>query len=122
MKKVYISGPISGYDIEERRAEFSRVKHILEKKNYKVFNPMENGLDQDATTSEHMRADIRALVDCDTIYFMKRWNHSAGCQTEFLVATACGLEVMFEVCDAIPAVLITNGEDAGKVVKTIKFV
>ena len=94
--KVYISGPISGHDIEERRAAFARVKAILEKAGHEVFNPMKNGLDQDAPTSEHMKADIKALLECDCIYMMKRWNHSAGCQTELLVAMACGIYVKFE--------------------------
>lgn len=96
LKKVYISGPISGHDIEERRAEFKKVQVALANDGYDTFNPMENGLPQTATTNEHMRADIKALVDCDVIYLMKKWNHSAGCWTEFCVATSCGLEVMFE--------------------------
>lgn len=96
MKKVYISGPISGHDIEERRASFARVKDMLTKAGYEVFNPLENGLDQDAPTSAHMKADIKALLDCYCIYMMNRWNHSAGCQTEFLVATACGIPIKFE--------------------------
>ncbi|MBQ8969227.1 MAG: DUF4406 domain-containing protein [Bacteroidaceae bacterium] len=94
--KVYISGPISGHKIEERRAEFARVKAILEKAGHEVFNPMENGLPETATTNEHMRADFRALVECDAIYMMRRWNHSAGCVKEFLMATACGMDVTFE--------------------------
>ena len=95
-KRVYISGPISGLEIHERRAEFQRVEYYLISLGYEVFNPLCNGLSQDAPTSEHMKADIKALLDCDAIYMMNRWNHSAGCQTEFLVATACGLTVMFE--------------------------
>lgn len=94
--KVYISGPISGHNIEERKAAFARVKAILEGAGHEVFNPMENGLDHDAPTSEHMKADIKALLECDCIYMMKRWNHSAGCQTEILVAMACGIAVKFE--------------------------
>ena len=96
MNRIYISGPISGHDIEERRATFARVKASLEQQGYEVFNPMETGLPETATTNEHMRADFRALVECDAIYMMNRWNHSAGCVKEFLVATACGMEITFE--------------------------
>lgn len=94
--KIYISGPISGHDIEERKAEFARVKNILEKSGHEVFNPMENGLPEDSPTSEHMKADIKGLLECDGIYMMSHWNHSAGCQTEFMVANACGMTVMLE--------------------------
>lgn len=106
MKKVYISGPISGHDIEERRKEFARVKATLEHNGYEVFNPMENGLGQDASTSDHMKTDIRALIDCDCIYMMQKWNHSAGCQTELLVASACGLTFMFEAFESIPVTFL----------------
>lgn len=94
--KVYISGPISGHNYEERKKDFSRVKAMLEEQGYEVFNPMENGLPQSSSTADHMRADIRALLECDQIYMMRRWNHSAGCQTELLVALSIGLKVAFE--------------------------
>ena len=59
-KKIYISGPISGHDIEERKADFARIKEYLGKLGYVVFNPMENGLPPTATTAEHMKTDIEA--------------------------------------------------------------
>ena len=102
-KRIYISGPISGHDMEERKKEFSRVKAMLEGKGYEVFNPMENGLPQSSSTADHMRADIRALLECDEIYMMRRWNHSAGCQTELLVALAVGLKVAFELKETVTA-------------------
>lgn len=94
--KVYISGPISGHDINERRSCFAKTKAVLEEAGHDVFNPLENGLPENAPTSAHMKTDIKALLDCDCIYMMERWNHSAGCQTEFLVAMACGIPVKFE--------------------------
>ena len=122
-KKIYISGPISGHDIEERKADFARIKEYLGKLGYVVFNPMENGLPPTATTAEHMKTDIEALLKCDCIYMMKRWNHSAGCQTEFLVATAIGLEVIFEVCDTMPSSFFGKVENEnGKMVHKVKFV
>ena len=96
MKKLYISGPISGHNIEERKETFSRMKEMLERDGYEVFNPMENGLEHDAPTKEHMKRDLLALLDCDCIYMLAGWNHSAGCLTELHVATACGLSVKFE--------------------------
>lgn len=121
-KKIYISGPISGYDYTERKQEFARIKALLEKLDYDVFNPMENGLPADASTAQHMRIDLTALLMSDEIYMMKRWNHSAGCQTELLVATAIGLDVTFEACTAIPASFYGKlDNDGGKLVHTVKF-
>lgn len=98
MKRVYISGPISGHDIEERRKEFKRIQTHLERcyHDLEVVNPMENGLPAEATTHEHMKRDIELLMTCDIIFMMRKWTHSKGCKVEFDVATAIGLPVFFE--------------------------
>lgn len=99
--RIYISGPISGHDLEERRREFKRVQIMLEAQGFEVFNPMENGLPAEATTNEHMHRDLAELTKegrnkYDAIYMMRRWTHSKGCKVEFDVATAIGLDVYFE--------------------------
>ena len=95
-KVVYLSAPISGFDIDERRATFERVENELKKLGYKVLSPMKNGLSQDEPTSHHMKRDIILLLQADAIFLMTGWNRSAGCLTELNVATACGLDVWFE--------------------------
>ena len=103
--RIYISGPISGHNIDERRAEFKKVQLWLEAQQWEVFNPMENGLPDDAGTHRHMQRDLSVLTSeehpFDAIYMMKRWTHSKGCKVEFDVATAIGLDVYFEECDTM---------------------
>lgn len=94
--RIYISGPISGHDMEERRKAFKEIQEHLEAQGYEAINPMENGLPAEATTREHMKRDIELLMTCDYIYMMRRWTHSKGCKVEFDVATAIGLPVFFE--------------------------
>ena len=93
---IYISGPISGRDLTERRKTFAETAEMLKAKGFDVVNPMENGLPDNATTHQHMRRDIEMLMVCDLIYLMKGWTHSKGCKVEFDVATAIGLSVMFQ--------------------------
>ena len=95
-KVVYMSAPISGFDINERRETFERMENELKKLGYKVLSPMKNGLSQDEPTSRHMKRDIILLLQSDAIFLMTGWNRSAGCLTELNVATACGLDVWFE--------------------------
>ena len=95
MSKVYLSGPISGYDYSERKQTFYRIQQKLEKMGHEVFNPMFNGLPEDASTQEHMKVDFRMLLQCDTIFMLPKWNHSAGCLLELNVATSIGCEVRF---------------------------
>lgn len=105
MKKprIYISGPISGHDLEERRKTFKETQLMLEAQGWDVFNPMENGLPAEATTRQHMHRDLAELTREDegrftAIYMMKKWLHSAGCKLEFDVATSIGLTVYFAEC------------------------
>lgn len=95
MSKIYVSGPISGYDYSERKQTFLFVQKELEKKGYEVFNPMFNGLPKGASTHEHMRVDFKMLCECDEILMLPKWNHSAGCSQEFAVAVAIGCNVKF---------------------------
>ena len=99
-ERIYLSGPISGHDNEERRAAFKEKQLFYEELGYEVFNPMENGLPQDSTTHKHMRRDLSTLTSeenpIDYICMMRGWLHSAGCKIEFDAATACGITVIFE--------------------------
>ena len=95
-KRIYLSLPISGYDLDERKETALAMEVKLRGRGYDVFNPFNNGLPDKASTYEHMKADIKALLDCDVIMFMYGWNRSAGCKCELDVATAIGLDVWFE--------------------------
>lgn len=107
--RIYISGPISGRDKGDCEARFQRAEYELISKGYKVFNPLKNGLQYDDATSKHMRRDLNELTrednPYDAIYMMKDWNHSAGCWTEFKVATTIGLQVYFEFTGDIVRIL-----------------
>lgn len=90
-KKVYISGPISGYDLEERKATFAKTADQLSKLGFWPVNPFDNGLADSATHQEHMKADLKMLLSCDMIYMLPKWEGSWGARLEFVVAVECGL-------------------------------
>lgn len=95
-KKIYISGPISGYDYKERQQVFAKVQEVFELIGYEVKNPLANGMPPNASTHQHMKADLKMLLECDEIIMLKDWNCSAGCQRELNVAVATGMKVLFE--------------------------
>lgn len=92
--RVYISGPIAHYDLEERKAVFKAAKKQLRKMGYLPVNPMDNGLPQPGDWRDHMRADISNLLHCQYIYFLPEWQYSKGCRLELDVAMSCGLKVL----------------------------
>jgi hypothetical protein len=42
----------------------------------------------------YMRADLRALLDCDAIFMLPGWRESRGATVEHAVAVACGIPVL----------------------------
>ena len=95
-KKVYISGPISGHDHAERKEAFASAAKRFRRQGYYVVNPMEIQLPKDASWSDYMRADIRALMDCDIIYMLSGWETSRGANIERNLAEELGMQVMLE--------------------------
>lgn len=94
-RKIYISLPISGYDYSERKQLSLAVQQELERRGYEVYNPMFNGLPQDASHAEHMRVDFKMLCECDDVIMLPEWNHSIGCTQEFHMAVSIGCDVKF---------------------------
>lgn len=95
-KKVYISGAIAHYDLDERMAAFDHAARYLSIKGYEPINPFENGISQEAHWKEHMRVDIGLLLTCDYIYMLRGWELSKGAKLELDVASSCGIQVLFE--------------------------
>lgn len=95
-RRVYISLPISGYDLEERKEKAMAMEVKLRGYGYDVFNPLGEQFKKGLTTNEYMKQDLKALLDCDVIMLMHNFNRSAGCHTELCVAMAVGMEIWFE--------------------------
>ena len=96
-RRIYISGPISGRDIHEAQAHFMRAQEELQRAPHTVVhNPFLNGVKADAPYEEHMRADLRMLLQCDHIYMLKGWTESYGATLEFNIANTIGCTLLFE--------------------------
>lgn len=92
-KKIYISGPITGYDLEERHRAFEQAERIILNKGHIPSNPMKNGLPDSANYSDHMREDLKMLLDCDEMALLDGWGNSVGCAVEVNVASHSGIKV-----------------------------
>lgn len=90
--KVYISAPITGYDLDERRKAFAKWAQVLVDAGCEPVNPMEKNIPDDAPYREHMKKDIELLLDCDGYILSTLWMESRGCKCENAVASACGIK------------------------------
>lgn len=95
-KKIYISGAIAHYDLEERKRIFSMVSSELRDKGFIPVNPFDNGLPAEADWRKHMKVDMGLLIQCDYIYMLDGWELSKGAKLELDVASSCGIKVMFQ--------------------------
>lgn len=96
MKKVYISGKITGTkDYMER---FAEVEKKLTEQGYSVINPAKVNamLPQDTEYDDYMKMSFTMLEMCDMIYMMNGWSTSNGACMEYDKARELGKEVMLE--------------------------
>lgn len=94
--KIYISGPITGTNIETTRARFEAAEEMLRGQGFTPVNPMKNGLPVDAPYEEHMKRDLELLAECDAIYLMNGWERSKGCRMEFNAAISANKRITYE--------------------------
>lgn len=100
-KKCYISLPITGRDLDDVRERIAELKRKLQDKGFVPVSPFDRDVDFDATHEEHMREDIKILIDCDYILMGREWERSVGCRAELNAALACGMRIMFERAETI---------------------
>lgn len=71
-----------------------------------VINPAEICTDTGMSWEACMRADIKALCDCDTIAMLPGWENSSGAHLEVHVSHRLGIKVMS--LDAVYAALMAQ--------------
>lgn len=93
MKRIYISGPMTGMpelNFPAFHAEAARLTAL----GYDVVNPAELNPDPEMGWHECMRNDLAALLTCDALALMDGWQKSAGAHLEMHVAHRVGMEIV----------------------------
>lgn len=93
MKRIYISGPMSGLPNHNFPA-FHAAAEKVRAQGIEAVNPAEINADTDLSWEECLRADIKALCDCDTIAMLPGWENSKGAHLEVHVAHRLGIRVV----------------------------
>lgn len=104
--KVYIAGPINGYDNMNRDA-FAHAAKILLELGHEPVNPhdvppLDHGVEPcrgETAQGGHsygcyMIPDIRALLECEGYTLLSGWQNSKGAKVEEQVAKICGLTLI----------------------------
>jgi hypothetical protein len=86
--KIYISGKITGLEIDEAKDLFQEAEDFLNE-NYEceVVNPIkEVPFDESKEWEDYLCEDIKLLCDCDSILMLDNWADSKGAIFEFCIA------------------------------------
>ena len=92
MRRIYVSGPMTGLP-EFNKPAFYAAEAQLQAAGFEVVNPARNGLPDTAEWHQHMRADIKMLMDCDGVAMLDGWWMSKGARLEKNIADRLGMEV-----------------------------
>ena len=94
--KIYISGAIT--NVPDYVDKFNHAQNVLTVKypNATIINPVLIVKPDFADWIDCMKADIKELVDCNTIYMMKGWQRSKGAMLEFIIAKYLDMTILFE--------------------------
>lgn len=93
MNRIYLSGPMAGLpdlNFPAFHAEAARLRSM----GFDVVNPAEINPGGNKSWEECLRADIKALCDCDTIALMPGWEASKGSHLEAHIAHRVGIKVV----------------------------
>lgn len=89
---LYVSGPMTGHP-DLNFPAFHAAAERLRRKGYAVVNPADLNPDPAAEWRACMRADIKALVDCDGIAMLPGWEKSKGARLERFIAEELKLSI-----------------------------
>lgn len=80
--------------------KFDKIKRRLERHGFDVISPADLDRSRDSSMSyeNRMRDDLKHLIDpsMEFIFMMDGWQRSKGALTEYVVAKAIGLGVIYE--------------------------
>ncbi len=105
MKKIYLAGPMTGYQQYNFHA-FITAEEVIKALGWQVisparmdiergFNPIENpnAVFTDDMLTEAIRRNVDAILECQAIAMMDGWANSKGATAEFHIAQWAGVEL-----------------------------
>ena len=88
---TYISGSISNNP--QYVSQFKKAENLLKGMGYEVFNPAAH-FREDWSWNDYMKRDLRILLECDSIVFLKGWEQSKGAKLEHRIAADLGIKTL----------------------------
>lgn len=91
MKRIYISGKITGLHPQVASEFFNMAAQSLKVQGYLVMNPMS------MFPAETSREIIELIIqDCDAVYMLENWRDSKGAKDDHALAIRSGKEIIYQ--------------------------
>lgn len=90
-QRVYISGPMTGYE-DFNRPAFHEMATQLMGAGYDVYNPADLVL-KGGTWHDYMKAHLPHLSDCQLVVVLPGWQKSPGARLEVVNAHSLGIPI-----------------------------
>lgn len=94
-KKCYISGKITGLDLEVAKQNFHNAAVYVESLGYEAVNPFPEEIDPSDKWVDYMRRDIPLLCGCDAIFMQENYGESKGAKIELEISKYLGLKIIY---------------------------
>lgn len=105
--RIYISGPITGQEDTARqrfREADAQLLMIYSTKDstpsiidpFRANDQIFGNFGENPTHADYMVTAMAMLSVCDTIYLMRGWEHSEGCQQEYKYAVEHKYRIIFQ--------------------------
>lgn len=96
-KRTYVSGKITGYDINFAKRKFKKTSLLLIEAGRVPVNPFDiSEYHPDKKWADYMLEDIKELFSCEAIVMHSDWRESRGAQIELAIAEILGFEIIYE--------------------------
>lgn len=92
MKRIYVSGPMSGHQ-DFNFPAFNEASAQLRSAGYEVENPADKGVIEGWEWEDYLRYDLVKLLACDEVVVLPGWEQSKGAQLEVHVALSLRMPV-----------------------------
>lgn len=90
--KLYLSGPMTGIE-NYNLHHFSEIAGKLENAGYRVYNPGDNGADDNVAWEAYLKHDLQELCKCQGVAVLKGWQESRGARLEVFNALILGMPI-----------------------------
>ena len=93
---IYISGKITGDEIQEASAKFQAAADHIESEGGTAVNPMEMiEVEETKTWEDYMKEALIILMNCDQILMLEDWTESRGAKIEHALAKTLKFKIHY---------------------------